>query len=191
MALKHKKKPRLLRVCLLIIISLVIGLNIYLFNASRLVGNSLPMPFGYGAAVVLSGSMEPTLSVNDLVFVQKTSAFCVGDIAVYQDKTTLVVHRIIAVNENMVQTQGDANQAADAPMNKSLVKGKVVGHIPRVGAIVNALKTPTAIVCILAAAILLMELSFRREKGLTEEDEKKIKEEIRQLKQEKENERQR
>ena len=43
------------------------GINVYLWNASSLAGNAMPMPFGFGMAVVLSGSMEPVLSVNDLL----------------------------------------------------------------------------------------------------------------------------
>ena len=48
------------RILMIVVISLVIGLSIYSWNARRVVGNSLPMPFGIGSSVVLSGSMEPT-----------------------------------------------------------------------------------------------------------------------------------
>ena len=61
------------RFFLLFIISLMIGLRMYYWNSSSLVGNSMPMPFGYGASVVLSGSMEPALSVNDVVIVKPLS----------------------------------------------------------------------------------------------------------------------
>ena len=47
-----------LRILVLIICGIVLGVNVYLANANSLVGNKLPMPFGYGSAVVLSGSME-------------------------------------------------------------------------------------------------------------------------------------
>lgn len=51
---KSKKKQRsILRRILLIIIGLILGVNVYLANAKGIVGNKLPMPFGYGMANVL------------------------------------------------------------------------------------------------------------------------------------------
>ena len=45
----------LTRRVVLVLLGIVLGVNVYLANAQRLVGNQLPMPFGYGAAMVLSG----------------------------------------------------------------------------------------------------------------------------------------
>ena len=56
---KRKLFINILRTVLLIICGTLIGVNVYLINAKTLAGNDLPMPFGYGAAVVLSGSLEP------------------------------------------------------------------------------------------------------------------------------------
>ena len=71
-----------MRLLLLILCGLVIGVNMYLANANSLVGNQLPMPFGYGAAVVLSGSMEPEFSEGDLIFVKETESYKQNDIVV-------------------------------------------------------------------------------------------------------------
>ena len=54
-----------LRRLVLVLLGLLMGLQIYFVNAGRVMGDPLPMPFGYGAAVVLSGSMEPTYSAAD------------------------------------------------------------------------------------------------------------------------------
>ena len=54
----NKVLKYILRIFLLALCGAVIGFNIYSANANRLVGNQLPMPFGCGAAVVLSGSIE-------------------------------------------------------------------------------------------------------------------------------------
>ena len=45
------------RILLFVVMSCIIGYNLYIFNSKKLVGDALPMPFGYGCAVVLSGSM--------------------------------------------------------------------------------------------------------------------------------------
>ena len=63
-----KLKKLLPRLLCYLLISLVLGGTAYSWNARRLAGNAMPMPFGVGLSVVLSGSMEPTLSVNDLIF---------------------------------------------------------------------------------------------------------------------------
>jgi len=170
------------RRALLVIAGLVLGLNLYQWNAAGLAGNALPMPFGTGAAVVLSGSMEPALAVDDLIFVRAQKQYAVGDIVVYQSGTELIVHRIIAQDEKQITTQGDANNAADAPVDIRAVKGAVVLRIPRLGALVKLLKLPAVALLLLISACILVERSFRTEKRQQAEQLDEIKAEIRRLK---------
>lgn len=181
---KHKKGAAILRRLLLLIVSFILGINVYLWNARSLAGNSLPMPFGFGVAVVLSGSMEPVLSVDDLILIKETDKICPGDIVVYQSGRELIVHRVVSIDGETVLTKGDANNVADEPFDVSNVKGKMVGHLPWMGKIVRCLKTPAGIIGVLAAAFALTELSYRRERKKDTEDIEKIKEEIRRLKEE-------
>ncbi len=155
-------------------------------NANSVIGNQLPMPFGYGAAVVLSGSMEPALSVNDLLIVREAEDYTVGDIVVYQDVHRLIVHRIVEDNGETVITRGDANHTEDSPIYRSSIKGVVIRHIPLLGAVVNALKTPIGILLVLLCALLLIEFSFRVEKEADEEQLEAIREDIRRLRAEQE-----
>ena len=122
---KSAKKGGFIRLVCFVICGAVLGINLYLFNANRLLGNQLPMPFGYGGAVVLSGSMEPRLSVGDFIIVQETSEINENDIVVFQEHSSLVVHRVIAIDGTAVTTQGDANNVADSPVDVSAIKGKV------------------------------------------------------------------
>lgn len=183
---KNKLLKALLRLIPLAVISVALGLRLYLWNANKLVGNAMPMPFGWGASVVLSGSMEPALSVNDLVFVRTQDSYHTGDVVVYQDGTMLVIHRIVSVNEEEVITQGDANDAADTPVSLASVKGKAVGHIPLAGAVVRFLQTPAGFLLLLAAAVVLFELPYRRERQNAVDEQARLKEEIRRLKGEQE-----
>lgn len=183
---KHRefKWKSLLRILLLIICGAAVGINVYLLNANTVVGNRLPMPFGYGAAVVLSGSMEPTLSTGDLIIVNHAGQLSVGDIVVYQDGDILVVHRIIVIDGETVTTKGDANSIADEPVSISEVKGRVVSRIPFVGRIVNLIKSPLGTVLIIIAAIALVELPHRKERQKNDEEQKRIIDEIERLKSE-------
>jgi len=182
----NKKIPYVLRTLFLIAVSLVLGINIYNWNARSLTGNALPMPFGYGGAVVLSGSMEPAISVDELIIVKAEDTYKVGDVVVYQSGRVSVVHRIVQMDGETVTTRGDANNADDAPVLLSQVKGRVVAHIPYVGKVVRLLKTPLATFLLIAAAVLTVELPYRKEKEQNEEELERIKAEIRRLKEEQE-----
>ncbi|MCD8364429.1 MAG: signal peptidase I [Clostridiales bacterium] len=172
------------RSLLLALAGLVIGVNVWMWNAKNLVGDVMPMPFGIGVSVVLSGSMEPELSVGDLVIIRGTQTVAVGDVIVYQSGRDLIIHRVVAVSEDTVVTQGDANNVPDDPIDISDVKGKLAAHIPGVGKVVRILKKPVVIVLFLLAALLLVERSYRREREDDEETLDAIREEIRRLKEE-------
>lgn len=168
-----------------ILFAIMAGVGIYLFNAQAIAGNPLPMPFGVGGAVVRSGSMEPTLSVNDLVFVTEEENYEEGDIIVFRDGAHLILHRIVDINGGQIITQGDANNVADKPIDTSDILGKMVFHIPGLGMLIQMIKTPLGICVIFGLAILMSEASFRKKKEEDEKDFQNIKEEIRKLKKEK------
>ena len=182
--MRNKKIAPLLRMLVLLVISVVIGVNVYSWNARNLTGNALPMPFGFGGAVVLSGSMEPAISIDDLIIIRASDSFEVGDVVVYQNGRVPVVHRIVAMDGQTVITRGDANNTNDDPMDISLVKGKVIAAIPHVGKVVRLLKTPLATILLIAGAVLTVELPYQKEKDKKEEELERIKEEIRRLKEE-------
>lgn len=173
-----------LRRAILVVLGLILGIGIYGANAIGIAGNNLPMPFGYGLADVLSGSMEPTLSKGDLLIVHKQKEYKTGDIVVYQSGSELIVHRIITISNGVVITRGDANDTADPPFQKSQIRGSVVGHIPHAGTVANLLKSPIGILLVLAAAFILVECSFRRQRSSGEKELDAIREEICKLKEE-------
>ena len=181
-----KKWKAVMRIVLLVIAGAVVGVNLYSWNAKSLMGNSLPMPFGCGVAVVLSGSMEPTIRIDDLIIVTEQEDYRENDIVAYQSGSMVVVHRIIAVEPDTVITQGDANNAPDAPIRKEMIKGKVVHWIPGAGRIARLLKSPVATVILVGGALLLSELTLRKEKKKDEDELEQIKAEIRRLKAEQE-----
>ena len=158
---RRKWLSALLHWALLGLVGGILGVYVYIWNANQLAGNRLPMPFGYGFSVVLSGSMEPELSVNDLIVVRASDSYAVGDVVVYQSKGELIVHRVVELNGQEVVTKGDANNAADAPIAYEQLKGKVVGRVPEVGVVIQALKTPVGFCTVLLLAILLLWLPGR------------------------------
>jgi signal peptidase len=176
----------IIRRVILVILGLIIGTNAYLANAKTLTGNQMPMPFGYGAAVVLSGSMEPVLSKGDLIIVKEKESYKVGDVVVFQSGKSLIVHRIIKIDDKKVITQGDANNVADPEFDTQFIKGKEVFRIPYIGVLVDIIKTPTGTIVILILAFWMVEYSFRKQKNEDSKKQEEIKAEIRRLKEEQE-----
>ena len=172
----------LVRWLILAICGFVLGVNIYLTNARNLMHNLMPMPFGYGAAIVLSGSMEPTFSAGDLIVVQETKEFAVDDIVVFQDMNSLVVHRIVDIQDGLVVTKGDANNVADDAIDVSLVKGKVLFWIPAIGSVIGFLKTPVGIILVIVLAVLLVILPDMYSRAQDDEERQRIIDEINRLK---------
>lgn len=181
---RSRKASPVLRRILLVLIGLILGVNIYFANASGIGGNRLPMPFGYGIANVLSGSMEPTFSKGALLIVKEEKKAEPGQIVVYQSGQELIVHRVIQTEGNLVTTKGDANDTADPVFDMDQIKGVVIGWIPALGLLVSFLKTPVGIILLLVCAVLLLEGSFRKQKQSDDIQLEGIKEEIRRLKEE-------
>lgn len=181
---KRKAVKYLLRFVILLFISFIFGAKLYRWNSETLVGDAMPMPFGYGVSVVLSGSMEPALSVNDLVVVKKSESYNVGDIVVYQDKKSLIIHRIIETDENTIITKGDANNVPDGKSDISAVKGKLAFRVSGLGIVFMFFKQPLGAFLLIIAAVAVFELPYIKDRKKENDEEEKLKEEIKKIKSE-------
>ena len=178
---KSRIKSQIFRIILIIIAGLTVGMSLFSWNAAGLAGNQMPMPFGVGSAVVLSGSMSPELKVNDLVFVTAADEYEVGQIVVYQLGKTLVIHRIVSLDDEYVVTKGDANNTEDEPVTYRQVKGVYRFKIPFVGIFVRFIKTVPGTLIVLMLAMYLMYRSRQKERAKDDEDIAAIAEEIKAL----------
>ncbi len=76
---------------------------------------------------VIGFSMLPAIQQKDMIRVQRSDKYCVGDIVVYEYKMQgLLVHRIIAINGNEVWCRGD-NAVRIEKIGYADIIGKVVG----------------------------------------------------------------
>lgn len=86
---------------------------------------------------VLSGSMEPTISVGSEVFVTPREHYTPGMIITFETEGKITTHRLVGFNsDGSFQTKGDANQFPDAwtpALTKDQVIGEVSATIPYVG----------------------------------------------------------
>ena len=101
-----------------------------------------PTIMGYKFYSVLTGSMEPTIKVGDLVMVKETEPelIKVGDVITFSSESSsnVTTHRVVEIlnknNEIKYVTQGDANNTTDPlPIKSNQLIGKVNKVIPTVG----------------------------------------------------------
>lgn len=124
---------------------------------ARAMGNPLPTVFGWGNAVVLSGSMEPELPVGSLLLIHREESYKVGEIVTYEDESgSLVTHRLASLENGEAVTKGDANNTEDAPFPASQIYGKVWAVLPGVGSMILWLKTPPGICSVLLIGGILL-----------------------------------
>ena len=130
--------------------------------------NAVPMPFGFGASFVLSGSMEPEISTDDLVFVKRADELHVGDVVLYNTGRSNVLHRITKIDGDMITTQGDANNTEDKSFSKSAVLGVYIGKIPSGGKIIRFVTNPPFVMAVvfllIVAAVTWMFVEEHRER---------------------------
>ena len=130
--------------------------------------NAVPMPFGFGASLVLSGSMEPEISTDDLVFVKRADELHVGDVVLYNTGRSNVLHRITRIDGDMITTQGDANNTEDKPFSKTAVLGVYIVKIPSGGKIIRFVTNPPFVMAVvfmlMAAAVIWMFVEDHRER---------------------------
>ncbi|MEA4966210.1 MAG: signal peptidase I [Oscillospiraceae bacterium] len=133
---------------------------------------TLPKLFGFQLFEILSGSMEPTLPVHSVIYVQECDPATLqsGDIITFrlESGSDLVeTHRVVSVDtvSQSIVTKGDANEANDqTQVLFTSVVGKVPFHLPWLGLLSQLIHSSQGIavcVAIFAAVLLLWLLADR------------------------------
>ena len=154
-------------ILLCIIFVPVILINVILIVGSYINPDQLPGVFGVKPAVVLSGSMDPTIQTGDLIFIHsiEPATLQTGDVICYLSSGKAVTHRIVSVTTGedglpRYITQGDANNAADRlAVSADQVQGVWRGG--RVGGLGNAIlfmQTTTGMILFILCPLLLFLL---------------------------------
>ncbi len=105
-------------------------------------------PFGIKTAIVLTGSMEPTLNIDDFVILRELKGRVnVNDIVSYKrpGEKTEVLHRVVRVDKNIVITKGDANNKEDDPIDVMQITGVYVRKVKYLGKIIAFFTKPLGV----------------------------------------------
>ena len=116
---------------------------------------------------VVSGSMEPTYSVGDLIYVKTVDpdSVKVGDPITFVLNEDLVVatHRVVAIDSENRQftTKGDANSTEDAaPVHFNNLIGVPVFAVPLMGYVSAYIQSPPGLYVAIAFGVLLLAAVF-------------------------------
>lgn len=116
---------------------------------------------------VISGSMEPSYSIGDLIYVKTVDpdSVKVGDPITFVLNEELVVatHRVVAVDSENRQftTKGDANKTEDAaPVHFNNLIGVPVFAIPLLGYVSAYIQSPPGLYVAVGLGILLLAAVF-------------------------------
>ena len=136
-------------------ILLIITLLILVFNIFSALEKSF---FGYRIFEVGSGSMEPVLSVNELIIIKEEKEYKEKDIVTYRSGENYITHRIISVSGDRIVTQGDSNNVADEPIKKDDIIGKYVYSLKMKGFAVYLLSVTKFWILLFLIGILITAL---------------------------------
>ena len=153
-----KSVKKILDTATTVLVVLVVIFAIFLMG-SRLVGLQV---FN-----VISGSMEPTYSIGDLIYVKTVDpdSVKVGDPITFVLNEDLVVatHRVVAVDRENRQftTKGDANQTEDAaPVHFNNLVGIPVFAVPLLGYVSAYIQSPPGMYVAIAFGVILLAAVF-------------------------------
>jgi len=148
-------------VVLIAVLLPIMAINLTLIVKSYVHKDKVPTVFGVAPLIVMSGSMDPTIQVNDLVFTKevKFDSLKVGDIIAFQSlgAPTVVTHRIYAIRDDgSLTTKGDWNNTPDKdPVWPGQLVGLYFHRFPGVGEIALFLQQPVGMIIFVAIPLVL------------------------------------
>ena len=120
---------------------------------------------------IVSGSMEPTLEVNDVVVVQKCDMLELqkGDIITFNQEGRIISHRILNVTKEKgivkFETKGDNNEIPDPDLvEQEQVYGKVLFKIKKIGTFIDYIQNARGFINIAIFAMIVYILVSLKDK---------------------------
>lgn len=122
---------------------------------------SLPLIMKYKPLVVLTGSMEPTIKTGSIIYYKPVSEneLQQNDIITFESNNSLVTHRIVNIENGLIETRGDANNTNDPNKIKyDDVVGRVANiYLPYLGYFIGFIQDNLLVSVIIVVAILIAE----------------------------------
>lgn len=126
---------------------------------------------------LIDNNLNNQFNANDIVIIKKVNKIeelKIYDIISYINEDNInIIHRIIEIDNDVIITRGDSNNASDEPITFDQVVGVYTNvKIPKLGLIVFFLQSYFGILCIIAVYYLLIIYSIIYSKISTKEKER-------------------
>ena len=156
-------------ILLLILVLVIYGKLIATFK-----NNKYPNYFGYTFFEVASGSMQPTLKINDVILVKiGNKNLNKGDIIAFQSDDAIITHRILFIDDSIITVKGDNNNVVDKPIVVDQVIGKIIRVFPKLGIWKKVISEPKILLGIFITLLLFnIALSYDGNESLKEKKKK-------------------
>lgn len=155
-------KKILYYVLFLVIVLPFLIFNLTLIIKSKLYPDKIADFMGYKPFIVMSGSMETTINIGDLVIVKKvnSSSIHTGDIIAFKNGNIVISYRVKEVINDSgtykFKTKGDNNNVADDfIVNSDAIEGIFVNKIPGLGSILLFLGKPIGLLMVILVIIIV------------------------------------
>ncbi len=169
---KEKKKKKIIAVIVYILLTPIMVYNIALIISSIVKPNKTPSFLGIKTYVIISGSMEPNISVGDIVIARNIKneerELKIGDIISFRSGHSVITHRIVNIEKDKngvlrIRTKGDSNNTEDGvDILINNIEGKVIAVIPKIGSIVRLLHDRTVLMIFLVVVYIYIIKSFKK-----------------------------
>lgn len=155
-------KKILYYVLFLVIVLPFLIFNLTLIIKSKLYPDKIADFMGYKPFIVMSGSMETTINIGDLVIVKKvnSSSIHTGDIIAFKNGNIVISHRVKEVINDSgtykFKTKGDNNNVADDfIVSSDAIEGIFVNKISGLGSILLFLGKPIGLLMVILVIIIV------------------------------------
>ena len=161
------------------IIAIILIYNIILIALSSANKISVVNILGYKSYIIKTNSMEPTISINDVVITKKVKKEKIkkGDVITFLQDGEVITHRITQIEDNgNYTTKGDNNNIEDTfKITYENIEGKHILTIPYLGKIVQALDNKIVFLIITLIILIFMFMTIlNQEKRENRREKKKI-----------------
>ena len=161
------------------IIAIILIYNIILIALSSANKISVVNILGYKSYIIKTNSMEPTISINDVVITKKVKKEKIkkGDVITFLQDGEVITHRITQIDDNgNYTTKGDNNNIEDIfKITYENIEGKHILTIPYLGKIVQALDNKIVFLIITLIILIFMFITIlNQEKRENRREKKKI-----------------
>lgn len=170
-------KKILYYVLFLVIVLPFLIFNLTLIIKSKLYPDKIADFMGYKPFIVMSGSMETTINIGDLVIVKKvnSSSIHTGDIIAFKNGNIVISHRVKEVINDSgtykFKTKGDNNNVADDfIVSSDAIEGIFVNKIPGLGSILLFLGKPIGLLMVILVIIIVSTVLYFVKFGYSTKD---------------------